>query len=185
MSVVERLKAAESSALRLPALTGYAQQLVDVLTGDLDGDELYEALDKATSDLAGFLTELDDQPVKKPSTKPRPAGAVTSPASKRCPGCDATKPADQFGRHAKTKDGLQPRCRECKGKAQRKAPKASVTSLPVKGTAAVCPVHGTLTVAVLGKGRDVGMWLAVQQSGHHHSTRCDRPLRAEPVGEAA
>lgn len=49
-----------------------------------------------------------------------PAPAVT----KRCPRCGRELPADAFGKHARTRDGLQPYCKDCrsetcKGKAGR------------------------------------------------------------------
>ena len=36
------------------------------------------------------------------------------PAEKHCPGCDQTLPADAFHRSSYDKDGLEPRCRQCR-----------------------------------------------------------------------
>lgn len=47
----------------------------------------------------------------------RNAGRVTKfPAEKVCPGCDQTKPIDDFGKCARTRDGHQARCRKCQSK---------------------------------------------------------------------
>ena len=43
---------------------------------------------------------------------------------KICNLCGKELPLTQFGNHARTKDGLQPLCNECKGKQMAKAHKA-------------------------------------------------------------
>lgn len=40
-----------------------------------------------------------------------------TPQTKVCRACGRELPLDAFGKHARTKDGLQPRCRECSGRA--------------------------------------------------------------------
>lgn len=40
----------------------------------------------------------------------------TKPQTKTCKGCGRELPVENFGRHPKAKDGLQPYCKECKSK---------------------------------------------------------------------
>ena len=42
-------------------------------------------------------------------------------SSKYCPRCEATKPASEFHKHSKTKDGLQPKCKSCALEMAREA----------------------------------------------------------------
>lgn len=39
---------------------------------------------------------------------------ATLPDTKRCPGCGEVKLREAFGRHARERDGLQPRCKVCR-----------------------------------------------------------------------
>lgn len=41
--------------------------------------------------------------------------------TKVCSKCGRELPVEQFGRHARTKDGLQPNCRECRSKSRKAA----------------------------------------------------------------
>lgn len=41
--------------------------------------------------------------------------------TKVCKRCGRELPVDQFGKHAKTKDGLQPICKECRSKKSKAA----------------------------------------------------------------
>lgn len=43
------------------------------------------------------------------------------PQTKVCNCCGRELPVDQFGKHAKTKDGLQPICKECRSKKSKAA----------------------------------------------------------------
>ena len=43
------------------------------------------------------------------------------PKTKVCNCCGRELPVDQFGKHAKTKDGLQPICKECRSKKSKAA----------------------------------------------------------------
>ena len=45
------------------------------------------------------------------------ASIPAAPQTKVCRACGRELPLDAFGKHARTKDGLQPRCRECSGRA--------------------------------------------------------------------
>lgn len=59
--------------------------------------------------------ETHDAPVEiQPNLKCPASGAFT----KRCPRCGRELPADAFGRHARTRDGLQPYCKDCRSEAR-------------------------------------------------------------------
>ena len=47
----------------------------------------------------------------------------TIPATKVCKRCGRELPAEAFGRHARSGDGLQPYCKECRSKLEKGKPK--------------------------------------------------------------
>lgn len=51
--------------------------------------------------------------------EPEPKAEDEKPATKVCKCCGRELPVSEFGKHARTKDGLQPTCRECKAKAMK------------------------------------------------------------------
>lgn len=57
--------------------------------------------------------------IMEPTELNKPAEA---PKTKVCPRCGRELPISDFGRHARTKDGLQPICRECRSKAGMERP---------------------------------------------------------------
>lgn len=58
-------------------------------------------------------------------------------ATKTCKKCGRTLPASEFGRHAKSHDGLQPYCKECRSKQIAKARQGKKEDdphvVPIKG----------------------------------------------------
>lgn len=54
---------------------------------------------------------------------------TTNTSTKKCPRCGRELPLDNFGKHARTKDGLQPYCKECRSQAR-----AGKTSRPGRET---------------------------------------------------
>lgn len=44
---------------------------------------------------------------------------TATPQTKVCPRCQRELPYDAFGKHARTKDGLQPYCRQCRSEARQ------------------------------------------------------------------
>ena len=54
------------------------------------------------------------QKERREAAKAERADELTT-TTKVCPKCGRELPKEAFGRHAKTRDGLQPMCRECKG----------------------------------------------------------------------
>lgn len=63
---------------------------------------------------AGYLQE-------KKCFEPKKMKETNTPQTKVCKRCGRKLPAEAFGRHARTKDGLQPVCRECRSKQQKAA----------------------------------------------------------------
>ena len=47
----------------------------------------------------------------------------TTPTTKVCKQCGRELPAEAFGRHARSRDGLQPICKECRSKIETGNPK--------------------------------------------------------------
>lgn len=61
-----------------------------------------------------FTTEKQETTMEAPKT---------TPATKVCKACGRELPAEAFGRHARSGDGLQPVCRECRSKTEKGNPK--------------------------------------------------------------
>lgn len=61
-----------------------------------------------------FTTEKQDTIMETPKT---------TPTTKVCKACGRELPAEAFGRHARSGDGLQPVCRECRSKLEKGNPK--------------------------------------------------------------
>lgn len=59
------------------------------------------------------------------TTKPVPSAAQVKemPATKVCKACGRELPAEAFGKHARSADGLQPICRECRSRQEKGNPK--------------------------------------------------------------
>jgi predicted RNA-binding Zn-ribbon protein involved in translation (DUF1610 family) len=59
------------------------------------------------------------------TTKPAPSAAQVKemPATKVCKACGRELPAEAFGKHARSADGLQPICRECRSIREKGNPK--------------------------------------------------------------
>ena len=233
MTVIDQLRHAATLDERVTELEAAVVHARDVLTGDLDGQELFDRLQACTDELAAYLVELDDEPsgsknppadeATKPEPKParkRAAKSTTKKAARRsvspapaagqvdtkwCPDCERRLPAAEFGRHARTKDGLQPRCRTCAGRRSKagrdaarltKAPQnvapvdshGDATVTPITAAAddlvAVCPVH---SVVARQPRNEVTVpddaWLFTARSNHRLNDRCERELALQ--GRAA
>lgn len=61
--------------------------------------------------------DLTFNPEDKEDDMTHTASIPAAPQTKVCRACGRELPLDAFGKHARTKDGLQPRCRECSGRA--------------------------------------------------------------------
>jgi DNA-directed RNA polymerase subunit RPC12/RpoP len=61
--------------------------------------------------------DLTFNPENKDDDMTHIASIPAAPQTKVCCACGRELPLDAFGKHARTKDGLQPRCRECSGRA--------------------------------------------------------------------
>ena len=187
MTVLDQLRDRDEMRSGYARLADAARDLLDVLSGDLEGPPLHEAFQDATAALSALL-DAAEKPDSKPAA-PKPAKksaakkASRPPASppaqaggpadtKACTDCEQTKPLTAFGKIGR---GRHKVCDECR------APKATVTSLPPAPRSgevtAVCPSHGAVKSEVLPRDHDRGLWLAVAQSGHHHDMRCDQQLR--------
>lgn len=66
--------------------------------------------------------------IMEPTELNKPAEA---PKTKVCSRCGRELPISDFGRHARTKDGLQPMCRECRSKAAQGPRKDGFESIPI------------------------------------------------------
>ena len=66
--------------------------------------------------------------IMEPTELNKPAEA---PKTKVCNRCGRELPTSDFGRHARTKDGLQPICKECRSKAAQGPRKDGFEFMPV------------------------------------------------------
>lgn len=77
-----------------------------------------------------FTTEKQETTMEAPKT---------TPTTKVCKACGRELPAEAFGRHARSGDGLQPVCRECRSKTEKGNPKYG---RPKKdGTVSIPAIH--------------------------------------------
>lgn len=74
------------------------------------------------------METLSTQDYQKPAPEPETCQEPTN--TKKCPRCGRELPASAFGRHARTSDGLQPYCKECRSEARK-----GKTSRPGRKTA--------------------------------------------------
>lgn len=78
------------------------------------------------NNLHGFVCNRTMRPAGylhvKPCFEPKTMKETTTPQTKVCKKCGRELPAEAFGRHALTKDGLQPTCRECRSAARKGKP---------------------------------------------------------------
>lgn len=76
------------------------------------------ACDHAKIMNAKFNPEDEETPMTQVSQE-KEAIMETTTITKTCPRCGRELPADAFGRHARTRDGLQPYCKDCRSAARQ------------------------------------------------------------------
>lgn len=91
-------------------------------------------------DILGLTYEppaaVEVEPEPEPAPEPAPA-----PTSKRCSGCDAVKPLEEFNRESRRPDGLSNTCRECTRrvyKAARERRKRADKAIPDQKVCSGC-----------------------------------------------
>jgi hypothetical protein len=235
MSIADTLRRADENAEALrSALAG----VVEVLESDLAGAALYDAIDAAHAAACAALTAaappdppapaaarvpvataVDGTPTPGESVsdfRPEPHAAPVEPrpvearSTKRCPGCEQTKPREEFSRNRAAYDGLQSRCKACqrrpggRGEAVRGGGKYDANLKAIDGAlkpvggprgrvTVTCPRHGDVTSESVPIPGDPDAWstatLLVDAALHHATTAggCDAPLHAtcDPVDDVA
>lgn len=83
------------------------------VTGGFCGERLLEV---------GYLWGVCEKYTTE-KTQPTMKTQKTTPATKVCKKCGRELPAEAFGRHARSGDGLQPYCKECRSKLEKGNPK--------------------------------------------------------------
>lgn len=72
---------------------------------------------EAVADFKAWQKEESNKVISEQQTNEHMETAT--PQTKVCPRCQRELPYDAFGKHARTKDGLQPYCRQCRSEARQ------------------------------------------------------------------
>ena len=88
----------------------------------------------------------------------------TIPATKVCKRCGRELPADAFGRHARSGDGLQPYCKECQSNLEKGKPRSG---RPRKNGTALKSAAKVPEVRVVFKDEIAAVNPSVQESPDH------------------
>lgn len=61
----------------------------------------------------------EEEPMEAEVIQPPIVEAVEPQKTKICPRCEKELPVEEFGKHSRTRDGLQPYCRQCRSEARK------------------------------------------------------------------